>query len=388
MLSKEDLVGFYFGHLPEDVEGGLIWYFEKLDSESKVENRKNMEKVESFEEDMDSARRKMVKEKVDVDSATKVGNEKGEEVENREKVESFEEDMDSARKMVKEKVDVDSATKVGNEKGEEVENRKKFERFKEDVDSVPKNRQKKLLNDKHASKPVNNKNCLSLLSCSTESDLVKVCLGLLGCRKNLKFYSQSRSVNSNGRIDLVYESDLDAENGFKLFSCAGKQCSLLSEFELGFLVRPFLNEAEMLFIIDQTNAPNAMKEFPGKVVMEMGKIVFDFDSLASVNMFVNKLTGLALGTLKDKVAKKFQVHAPKFAMKLSHSLPITTRHSDRSKIDRGWNWDILSSVCQFKVERGSTKSTKTLSFTAIIDLFKFWCGCTGRQFLSVSLENV
>ena len=343
MLNKEDLVGFYFGHLPEDVEGGLIWFFEKSDCESKVENRKNMEKVESFEEDMDSAR-KMMKEKVDADS---------------------------------------SAMKLCKEKGDEVENREK-ERFEEDVDSAPKGGKVEI----ELEKPVNNKNCLSLLSCSTESDLVKVCLGLLGCRKNLKFYSQSRSVNSNGRVDLVYESDLDAENGFKLFSCAGKKCSLLSEFELGFLVRPFLSEAEMLFIIDQTNAPNAMKEFSGRVVMEKGKIGFDFDSLASVNMFVNKLTGLALGTLKDNVAKKFQVHAPKFAMKLSHSLPITTRHSDRSKIDRGWNWDILSSVCQFKVERGSTKSTKTLIFTAIIDLYKFWCGCTGRQFLSVSLENV
>ena len=79
----------------------------------------------------------------------------------------------------------------------------------------------------------------------------------------------------------------------------------------------------------------ACLNFAGKVEMDQGQICFNFESLAAVNLFIFKLTGMALGTLKKAATQAKQPSQLqggglcKFIMKLSHPIPLNSRNSLR-----------------------------------------------------------
>ena len=383
MLVKKDLVAFYFGILPEDTDP-IIWYFEEDINHENVNVKgftddANIERIimkasETLEQDqmtIQAAANQIYDEMMaaesagNTDLATKLHRDLKEKMQQIDKIkEELKKPLD--HKVQRNAEDTTMAVCIMDEASQCVEpealiplklvmvgnheqlpttvtgmkaEKYDYQNYLFGTKVNNENEGEKVVEKKRVDeeeKQVNNINCFSLPSCSTQSDLVKVSIGLLGCRaKPLKLYSQSESKDRKGRVDLVFEREREADNLFKVFSCAGVDCFLMTETELGFLERPVLSDSEMIFIMKQTSAPNCMSEFEGKVGTNQGQICFNFDSLASVNLFIFKLTGMALGTLKKAATQAKQPSQLqggglcKFIMKLSHPLPLNSRNSLR-----------------------------------------------------------
>ena len=150
-----------------------------------------------------------------------------------------------------------------------------------------------------------------------------------------------------------------------------------------------LLEFEMLFVVNQRKTLNIMKGFDGIDVYcnNNCELVFIFISKCCLEKFLlNNCEIPNIEVLRRKMIGKVSQNGKLFKIKVKHAVPPHAKYASRSRQETGWCWDLLGKTCSFVLEIGGSKATKILRFKNKLDLFKFWCGITGRLMEEVSME--
>ena len=150
-----------------------------------------------------------------------------------------------------------------------------------------------------------------------------------------------------------------------------------------------LLEFEMLFVVNQSKTLNIMKGFDGIDVYcnNNCELVFIFISKCCLEKFLfNNCEIPNIEVLRRKMISKVSQNGKLFKIKVKHAVPPNAKYASRSRQETGWCWDLLGKTCNFVLEIGGSKATKILRFKNKLDLFKFWCGITGRLMEEVSME--
>jgi len=200
-------------------------------------------------------------------------------------------------------------------------------------------------------------------------------------KSEVKFESRSTLDGNQARIDIVFGSESEARefnlevNRTKTLSAVkvAMRTFLFYEVELDYEQDPVLTEQDVLHIVKFDRLRNLFRHFlTCNVITEDNKIVFRFNTIADVNLFLyNKCRDPNKRTIG-----KFRQDQEQLSLLpgKNEKFSLVVYHSKM----KSWDWELLEN--KFKFKQKMLGGVKHVQFDNKIDLYTFFASEDAKNF--------